>query len=208
MSKLQICKRATIKDKHGDTTEQFLFRHAKGDYRWADKGGNEFDGVAYLSEEDAIRAIRCKVEGEPEYVGADLTIFPVDPPPHVRAAEKCFEQQSLSVTPFRPFIKQEVIDMLAGIIEKETNIATLLDAYQTLLAHCFQRRRIYAKAQFPTVEGQEPRDLVFDGLLLTCIEETEKATRQNFDNLKKILMEPSSRIVTAHGVRKKGTVQS
>jgi len=199
-------KAARIKLRDDSVRHLILIRKDKGDYRWINAVGEEFDGVAYLDEVTAMKALRLAVEvdhARPEFIGADLTIDPVGPPPSRRAAEK------MSAVFHRDWDNdpEKAVEEATELIEQETRVSELLNAYQELLAYSFTRRPAFAKALFPKTPEGEPRDLVFDGLLLACIEATEKATLQDFDNLKKILKQPVSRIIGATSMPQKGPVQ-
>lgn len=189
----QIKKRATLTHPHRPPQELHLMQIERGVFRWVTiSAADRSFGPDYLTETDAIRGIRAEVESNPDMVGVDLTVFPVAPPPEVRAA-KAIRDARNDVNPLFD------VDMVAEIIRKETGIDGLLEHYQAMLAFLFQRRRAYAAALFPKVDGMEPRDITLDGLLLNCIEATEKSVGQGMDNLKAILNQPVSRIIKVGG---------
>jgi hypothetical protein len=158
----------------------------KDSYVWKTVDGKTWEALAvYESESIAIRQIRVAVDNDPDLVEIDLTIYPVDPPAEERAAAKILDRYGF---------KDD--GSLAAIIGRETNIAEITEHVQALLAYIFSRRRAFAAALFPIVDGKEPRDLVLDGILLSAIEAMAKSTKQDYGNLLAILRKPVSAIVT------------
>ena len=187
----------------GKTQNLSLFRIEQNVYRWVDDlTGKPCDGVDYLDISMAIKALRVRVETEPNMTGIDLMVLPVAPPPEERAARRIARLYTFALLKALPLSSEDVaeidpggaVDEVAEIIRNETGIDFLIEHTQTLLAFLFQRRLAYAKALFPTVQGQEPRDITLDGLLLQVIEAMQKATGQDYANLVKILKEPISTV--------------
>lgn len=201
---MKAVKRAILKYKDGRQDELFLFRLEETVFHWivGNPAKRKFDGIDYLSKYVAIKALRVAVETEVALAGSSLTFYGIEPPPEERAATqiagiafdgRCYEHKD--------------VEELSNIIRQETNITEILDATQGLLAYCFTRREKFAMALFPIQDGRKPRDMVFDGLLLSAIEAIGKATKQDFESLVKILKEPVSDLVIATNMPKGGKVQ-
>ena len=206
---MTIVKRAVFKYPDGHEIPFALVKREKTDFRWIyAASGEEVSGVAYLSESDAIRSMRVKVDHEPELAGVDLTITAVDLPPEARAARRIVDH-------YRDGIAYEISkenlpiaeEIVADLIANETNISPLISAFSDLMAYIFGHRPAFARALFPVTAQGSPRDLVLDGLLYTAIEAMQKSTNQDFGNLIKILKEPVSQIMTAKAMPKKGQIQ-
>jgi hypothetical protein len=135
-------------------------------------------------------------------VGVDLTIYPVELPPEERAAER-LAPIAYDGRMYNDTDQAEI----TRIIREETNITEILDAAQSMVAYAFTRRDAYARALFPVQDGRMPRDLVFDGLLLTMVEALGKATKQDYQNIVRVLKEPVSSIQVARSMPKGGTIQ-
>ena len=189
-------KRATLKREPAATVELLLVRHEPRVFRWHAAHGVPFDNVDYVAEVDALKALRVLVESSPEYVGVDLTIHSVTPPPEERAAEKItnYINEHGNPGPLGPNNWTPPGDRIASIIRSETGITELIEQAEVLVAFLFQRRRAYARALFPAPAGEEPRDLTLDGLLLELIEALQTATQNDYGNLVKILKEPVGNI--------------
>lgn len=171
-----------------------------GQYAWLDTSGREWEmGTVYDEEARAMKQLRVLVETDPGLVGVQLTIKPILPPAERRIAQKVITRYALP---------PKALDDLQEIVARESNLSPLIDAAETLIAYCFRHRAIFAQAMFPVVDGRLPRDVTFDGVLLTIIEELEKSKGQEFGKLKAILSEPVSAIVTpASNVGQKGSIQ-
>jgi hypothetical protein len=202
---MNVVKKAVWRDtRNAAAGEQLLFlvRHGKGDYRWVKAiDQKELDGVAYLDEGSAIRAMRLFVDHDPSMVGIDLTIGDIAPSPEVRAAKQIDSVFNAGVT------GEEYRHVVAEIIARETNINGLTTAVSELLAYIFRCRVSFAAAVCPTMPGKVPRDLTMDGLLLAALEAMSKATGQDFSNLIRILKEPVGQILAVHGKPKGEQVQ-
>jgi hypothetical protein len=208
---MTIVKRAAFKYPDGNTIDFALVRREKGDFRWIySADGSEVSGVVYLSESDAVRAMRVKIDHEPELVGVDLTISAVDPPPEARAATRIWRELWIRGDLEKDKSHFEFVDLepLADIIANETNIGPLTTAFSELMAYIFLHRARFAQALYPVTAQGAPRDLTMDGLLYTAIEAMQKSTGQDFSNLLKPLKEPVSQIVGAKAMPKqKGVIQ-
>ena len=181
---MTVTQKAVLKYRDGRIQNLSLFRVEPTVQRWIiDDSGKEFSKVHYLSTHDAVKGLRVLVETDPNYVGVDLTIMAVEPPPEERAAHRIDTDYDL--------LSAEAI---ARIIQEETNISEVVRTAEELLAYLFTRRAIFAKALFPVQGGMAPRDMVMDGLLLGCIEALSKTTKQEYGNLLKILKEPVSNL--------------
>ena len=187
--------RALIKHADARETRLVLIQREPTVFVWVTEAGREFDGVHYTLKNIALKALRVAVETDPAFVGADLTIIPVEPPPSERAAKRLAETAS----------EAQAAD-IARVIEDETNISAISDAVQTLMAYIFLHRDAFAMALFPVKDGRRPRDLVMDGLLLNTVEALGKATKQDYVNLLTVLKEPVSQLLVAHQVPK-GPIQ-
>lgn len=207
---MQVVKRASMKYPDGHEVQFVLTKREKGDHRWVyAESGAEVSGIAYLSESDAVRAMRISVDHEPELAGVDLTIIAIDPPPEARAARRIVQQYSdefetaVGLTDSLRFI-----DEITELIASETNLPALTSAFSDLLAYVYLHRPAFAKALFPVTPQGAPRDLVMDGLLLTAVEAMQKTTGQDFSNLIKPLKEPVSTLMIAKGMPKqRGPIQ-
>jgi hypothetical protein len=201
-----IVKRAAFAYPDGRKIEFALVKRERQDFRWiyaADS--SEVSGVAYLSESDAVRALRVSIDHEPELVGVDLTIIAVDPPPEVRAAMVIVSRYSSGYWDVSPAtITECVSEAISDIIAHETNIGPLTTAFSELMAYVFIHRAKFAQALYPVTAQGSPRDLVMDGLLFTAIEAMQKSTGQDFSNLLKPLKEPVSQVVAVKAMPKKG----
>ena len=185
--------------KHPDAREQKLnlFRVEAKCYRWLMDSGRPFDGIDYVNEATAISQLRVLVDGDPAYVGVDLTIHSIEPTADVRAAKRI--RHAITGADCLDIWDYESV---AEIIRSETNLPALMDSIQSLLAYCFKCRPAFAKALFPVTAAGAPRDLTMDGLLLAVIEALEKTSNQKFDNLTKILKAPVSQIQVAKAMPK------
>ncbi len=169
--------RAVLKYPDQREQELTLFKVQDKCFRWvAMPSGRLHDGVDYLDERVAQKALRVYVESDPSMVGVDLTIRPMDPTVAERAAKLCLDKFFEYDYPGQ--LGNGLPEATAAIIEKETRINSLIDAAQTLIAYEIQRMRT------PKPPGL---DMAHGGLILALIEEIEKATGQNFDNIRKML---------------------
>jgi hypothetical protein len=195
---MTVTMKAVIKHADQRVQEWFLFRIEEKVYRWTNKDGKLFNGVDYVSANIALRGIRVEIEKGVEWIGADLTIIPVEPPPSERAADRV-------VSYFEEFSGSSIDrGRMQKVIEEETNIAEISDAAQTLLAYIFLHRDAFAMALFPVKDGRRPRDLTMDGLLLNTVEALGKATKQDYTNLLTVLKEPVSNIAVVSNLPKMG----
>ncbi len=203
---MQLINRAVIEFQGGRSVALSLFKTEPTVFRWvAESDGSRFDSCDYVTSSDAVKGLRVLVDGDPGYVGADLTIYPVEPPPEERAARRIVEELEIEDGYHTP--NPYDIEKVAEIIRQETAIVELCEHTQTLLAYLFTRRDAFAQALFPTVHGQRPRDMVMDGLLLSAIEAMGKATRQDYANLVKILKEPVSNLIVSSRMPPGGKIQ-
>lgn len=208
---MTLVKRALFRYPDGREIPFSLVKREKGDFRWIyAASGEEVSGVAYLSEADAVKAMRVKVDHEPELVGVDLTILSVEDPPEVRAAQACIDKLNKADQCWGPddvFLpdQDKWRDDLAAIIAAETNVSPLITSFSDLMAYVFRHRPAFAKALFPVTEQGSPRDMVLDGLLLIAIEAIKKSTKQDLGNLVAILKQPVKQIIGAKSMPKKGT---
>jgi hypothetical protein len=206
---MTIVKRALLKCPDGRQQEFFLFRVEPAVFRFADANGRLWDGVDYLSENVALKAIRVSCDTDPAMVGVDLTIYPVELPPDERAATRIVSETTGPIPAMNddPALAA-VIANVSRIIREETNITEIVEAVNTLLAFIVTRRDAYARAMFPVHGGRAPRDLTLDGLLLAAIEALGKATKQDYANIITALKEPVSSLQIAHNMPiPKGPVQ-
>lgn len=203
---MTIVKRATMKYPDGHVMDFALVKRERVDFRWIyAASGEEVSGVAYLSEPDAIKALRVQVDHSPELVGVDLTITSVDPPPEQRAAEAVWSRYEKYDFVDRPLLRDREVEALAEIIGRETGVPALIESFSNLMAYVFIHRPAFAKALFPVTAQGNPRDMVLDGLLWQAVEAMQKSTGQDFSNLLKPLKEPVSQIMTAKAMPKKGS---
>jgi len=155
-----------------------LFRVEPQVHRWIlDGPGRPFDGVDYLSAHDAVKGLRVLVEGDPAYVGCDLTITPVAPPPEERAAKRIWTEIGdwCGGRAVRPESETEA---MAQIIREEAGIDKLTEAINLLLAYEFPRR----------LQPKQPGlDMTWGGLVLSIIDALEVAQQTDLSNLKKQL---------------------
>ena len=191
---MEVVKKAVLRwvDR---VAELCLFRVEPKVYRWVYPNGQELDHIDYLTDADAIAALRVLVDGDPAYVGCDLTVNPVTPPPELRAARRVMRRVGA--------FEDETLEAIRNLIQEETGIGALLDASQALFAYIWKYRPLYARTLFPHVEGKPPRDLTLDGLLLTYLEAAEKSLGESLDNLKAVLREPVSEIIGARQLPQK-----
>lgn len=197
----RITHRAALKHPDGSTQTLALVRAGRGNYQWFDKVGQvPWVETVYLTDSNAIRAIRVYVDGDPSMVGVDLTITAAAEPPDVRAANLICANDATSP------------DVVADIIDSETNVNGLTRAFSELMAYCFTRRPAFAVG-VALMTGQAPqpnaqhRDLAFDGLLLAAIEALAKATQEDYSNLTAKLKEPVSQLMVMKGSPEKGVTQ-
>lgn len=185
-----ITKLATLKHDDGRVQNLTLVRKGKSSYQWY-IGEKRWDEADYVAPGDAIKGLRVWAETDVAAIGIDLTFYEPVPTPAQRTAKRIMAD----ITPYLkapggPTSEAE----LADLIEEEMHFSELLEHVQVLLAFCFQRRRAYAQALFPSKDGTTPRDVTADGLLLNCIEAVEKSAGIDLSNLTKILREPVGRI--------------
>ena len=195
--------RAIVKHADARETRLVLIQKEPTVFVWVTEDGREFDGIHYTLGNIALKAIRVCCDTDPAFVGCDLTLYPVEPPPSERAADRV-------VSYFEEFSGSSIDHdrgRMQKVIEEETNIAEISDAAQTLLAYIFLHRDAFAMALFPVKDGRRPRDLTMDGLLLNTVEALGKATKQDYTNLLTVLKEPVSDLIVAHHVPKGGPVQ-
>ena len=189
-------KRAVLRKPPDPDITLLLVQQEKGVFVWlgTDRAsGQEFDGVHYLDHDSAVRGLRVTIDGDPKWVGWDLTIYPIDPPAWERAATRVSadlwgeQQGAISV------------DRIAGIIQSETNLDQVLEHLSTLLAYLFKYRPIFGAA-IAKLHGIDPRpgviyrDTAMDGLLLEVIKALRVTTQQDYANLIGILEEPVGKI--------------
>jgi hypothetical protein len=197
----QAVRKATLTYPSGEKRLLHLMKLSRADFRWIDTGtGKEFDGVSYLEDGPAVRAMRVFVESDPSTVGIDLTIELVDPPPERRAAVVIAKLDKANNNAGWE-------DAIASIIEAETNVTPMASAFSDLMGYLFIHRAKFALALFPPTPAGQPRDLTMDGLLLNAIEQLAKATKQDFGNLVKILKRPVQQIAVARVVPKEQKLQ-
>jgi hypothetical protein len=200
---MTIVNKAVLRHRNGKEQSLSLLKIESGVFRWiTDELTKPWDGIDYLDRSMAIKALRVRVETDPAYVGADLTITSPDPTPAERAAAEIIKAIDANLP-----IADTPCRTMAEIIDRETNLPALLDSFQTLMAYVFTRRLPFAMALFPTTAAGKPRDLVMDGLLLNAIEAIEKSTGQTFDSLRKQLEEPVSNLIVAHSLPKGAKTQ-
>lgn len=155
---MQPVKRAVLKFPDACVREYLLMRVEEKCYRWVDRTahGHYYNGVDYLDEATSMKALRVDIETSPEYVGVDLTIYPMDPTPAERAA-KAIE-----------FLETE--EECADAIERETNLSGLLESGETLMAYLITRMAY--------------RDMALGGLMMNYLEAVERSKKVDLSNLK------------------------
>ncbi len=207
---MTIVKRAVFKSEGGPgtipikTIQLSLMRVEKHAFRWIDEvTGNPFDGVDYVEETDAVKALRVLVETDPKWVGIDLTVFPVAPPPEERAARRIVEAwRDSMIKRFDLPVEQTCrIDMsgpineTAEIIRNETAIDKLVESTNVLVAYLVQRIR-------------QPRppglDMAQAGLLLDVLTALEKAQNVDLSNIRKVLTQDVTAIKTYSSMPQSG----
>lgn len=173
---MTIVKKAIIKHlENAEPPQQLsLFRIEPKVYRWInDATGQQTRSlpVDYLTEDDALRALRVRIDGEAQWVGWDLTIIPVADPPEVRAAKRLpsvFTRDWDNDVP-------RAVDEAATIIRQETGIDKLVEAVNLLITYEMPRLR----------EGKRPGlDMKHGGLIIEVLEALEKTQQVDLSNLK------------------------
>ena len=122
---MKIVKRSLLRfpDKREKTLA--LFQIEAHVFRWIEEpAGKPFDGIDYLTEHDGIKGLRVLVEGDPSYVGVDLTVLPVELPPDERAAKRIVMEMYGDYVP--PESIPYDVERAAGIIAEETAIDRLV----------------------------------------------------------------------------------
>ena len=173
---MQVVNTASIVKPEGKTDRLALFKVERGCFRWRTQAGEVHPGLEadFLDASDAVRAIRVLVDGDPRFVGSDLTVHPVAPPPEERAAKAIWKAgDDLSV------------DEIAEIIRKETAIDRLVENISLLVAYELPRLRMPKPAGLDLIQG---------GLLLNVIEAMERAQATDYSNLKSILKKPVEKV--------------
>ncbi len=176
-SNMKIVNKAVLRYPDGTAQELSLFQVESRVFRWVRQSGSLWDNVDYLEAAMAIKGLRVLVEGDPAYVGCDLTITPVAPPPEERAAKRIWTEIGdwCGGRAVRPESETEA---MAQIIREETGIDKLTEAINLLLAYEFPRR----------LQPKQPGlDMTWGGLVLSIIDALEVAQRTNLSNLKKQL---------------------
>lgn len=175
---MTVVSRATLKHPDARMQHLALFQVERKVLRWVIEGdGKPFNGVDYLTEHDAIKGLRVEIESGPEWVGCDLTIIPVEPPPEMRAADLILDgiEEAFSVKPIAG-TRDESRDAIVEIIRQETAIDKLLDSINLYLTYRVPRLR------FPKRPGL---DMTEGGLILGVLEAIEQAQKVDLSNLKK-----------------------
>lgn len=179
---MTIINRAALKIRDGQEKKLSLFRVERGVFRWVEDATSEpFDGVDYLSDTDAIKGLRVLVDGDPAYVGCELTIHPVSPPAEERAARRIYEWFD-NAGDSAPEI---FLDAISEIIRNETAIDKLTETLNLLLAYEVTRLRA------PKPAGL---DLVHAGLLLDAVCALERSQAIDLTGIKSRLKQPVERI--------------
>ena len=172
---MKIINRAILRTAEQPERKLALFRVETKCFRWVtEPAGQPFDGIDYLSDHDAIKALRVLVETSPDYVGVDLTILPAEPAPEERAARRIVDDKECIFDEFADLAHERI----AEIIRQETGVDKLVESINLLLTYEFPRR-LHPK--------QPGLDMTWGGLCLSVIEALEVATKTDLSNLKQQL---------------------
>ena len=176
---MKVTDRALLKRTDQADTVLALFQIEARVFRWIDeKTSAPFNGVDYLRREDAIKGLRILVESDPAYVGADLTLLPVELPPDERAAKRIVMEMYCDHVPTDSIAFD--VERAANIIDEETHVTRLIEAVNLLLAFEIPRLR------WPKQAGL---DMTHGGLILGVLEALEPAMKVDLSNLKTKLTE-------------------
>lgn len=177
---MTVTKHALITRPNQPDVRLFLFRVERGVYRWRTDMGQGYRGleVDYLSESDAVVAIRIMVDNSVDYVGCDLTINPVAPPAEERAAFRVLNEIKLARVLNEDAYSQ---DEIASIIRNETAIDKLTASINILIAYEIQR----------LLQPKPPGlDMTHAGLLLDVVEALERSQSVDLSQVKAKLKQP------------------
>ncbi len=171
---MKAVKRAVLKFSDAREQECLLMRVEEKAFRWLmANSGRTFDGIDYLDEPMAIKAIRVAIETDPAYVGVDLTIYAMDPTPVERAAKAILEDPSCRTRMTAGYLD---LHEVTAIIERETNLTAFLEASEVMFAYLFTRNAY--------------RDMALSGLMWQYLIEIEKVKRVDLSKMKEAIGDP------------------
>ena len=175
---MKIAKRSLLKFPDNREKTLALFQIEAKCFRWIEEAtGKPLNGVDYLSEHDAVKGLRVLVEGDPAYVGVDMTVLPVELPPAERAAKRIVD---LELDELNHIPEAIAVEKMANAIAEETAIDKLVEAVNLYITYRFPRLR------FPKAAGL---DMTEGGLVLGVIEALEISMKVDLSNLKAKLTE-------------------
>jgi hypothetical protein len=168
-------RKATLIYPDGSGQSLTLLKLREKAYKWSKRepSGAEvpYDDAEHTNIEQAVKALRVACEADPRK--PDLTVMGCEDAAQVRAARR-IEEAIVANLDF------DTMDSIAEIIAEETNSSNLCAALNGLLTHLMSRLGVSDPALNP--------------ILLEAVVQLEKATKEDYTNIKKRLSEAISQV--------------